>query len=104
MLRKDGTYSFYKIQHLQKDGKWVYSNLDLFCNGLDFKVGTKPYRDFTAVGKCWQEIGEKGCYDLSTSLSFLKQISQFWPNFQFRLVKVQIAQKTTSEEILHEES
>lgn len=94
MIRKDGTYTFYRIQHLQKDGKWVYSNFDYFCNGLKFD---EPYRSFTAIGKCWQEIGEQGCYDLSTGLSFLKQISQNWTDHQFRLVKIQITQKTTVE-------
>jgi len=91
MIRKDGTYTFYKIQHLQKDG-WVYSNFDVFCKNLDFR--DDPYRSFTAVGECWQETGEQACYDIFTSLLFLKQISELWPNFQFRLVKVQVMQKT----------
>jgi hypothetical protein len=94
MIDKNGTFTFYKIQHLQKDGKWVYSNFDYFCNGLKLN---EPYRSFTAIGKCWQEIGEQGCYNLSTGLLFLEQISQAWSNYQFRLVKIRITQKTTVE-------
>lgn len=96
MIRKDGTYIFYKVQHLQKD-RWVYSNFDVFCKDLNFK--DDPYRSFTAIGECWQEIGEYGCYDFSISLLFLKQISKAWPAFQFRLVKVQITQKTEEKEV-----
>lgn len=97
MLRKDGTYTLYRIQHLLKIGEWAYSNFDFFCKGPDFSVRLEPYRSFTAVGECWQEIGEYGSYALSTSLSFLKQISQAWPDYQFRLVKIEITQKTTTE-------
>lgn len=98
MLRKDGTYTFYRIQHFQKgekDEKWVYSDLGFFCKNFDFKVD--PYRSFTAIGECWQEIGEYGCYDLSNSLQFLKQISESCPNSQFRLVKIHITQATNVE-------
>ena len=96
MISKDGNYTFYKIQHLQKDGKdgkWVYSNFDSFCEGWDYTV--EPYRSFTSIAECWQEIGEHGCYDLSISLSLLKQIAEAYPKRQFRLVKIHITQKTT---------
>ena len=114
MIRKNGTYTFYVVQHLQKDGKWVNSNFDFFCSSPNFKVGTEPYRifiaigepyrSFTAIGECWKEIGEYGCYNLSTGLSFLKQISQAWPNYKFQLVKVKIKQETTIIEVRHGKS
>ena len=95
MLRKDGIYTFYKIQHFQSDGEWVYSDLGVICSSLDSRI--EPYQSFTSVGKCWQETGEHGCYGLATGLLFLKQISRLYPDFKFQLVKAQINQTTTVE-------
>ena len=95
MLRKDGIYTFYKIQHFQSDGEWVYSDLGVICSRLDSRI--EPYQSFTSMGKCWQETGEHGCYGLATGLLFLKQISRLKPDFKFQLVKVQINQTTAVE-------
>jgi len=95
MIRKDGIYTFYKIQHFQSDGKWVYSDLGVICSSLDSRI--EPYQSFTSVGKCWQETGEHGCYGLATGLLFLKQISRLYPDFKFQLVRAQINQTTTVE-------
>lgn len=96
MLRNDGTYTIYKIQHQQSDKKWVFTNFD---NIFEIKLSHKetfsePWRSFTACGKCWQETGEHGCYDSKTAILALVIITEHSPKRKFRLVKVDITQKT----------
>ena len=101
MLRKDGIYEIYMIQHQQKDSKWVYSIFGT-PTVADIKKG------FNASGDCWQITGIEGTFDFETakeglikaSENILKQymngdLKQILP---LRLVKVIISQ-TTSEVI-----
>lgn len=60
MLRNDGSYHFYKIQHQQKDGEWVYSIYGTPEIDKESGLGDK----FTASGYCWQQTGEHGVYDI----------------------------------------
>ena len=83
MIKKDGQYLFYKIQHLQDNGKWVFSSLDAF--------GT-PHKAFSASGKCWQEIGEHGTYYMSIAIKAREKISKENPEYKFRIVEVAIRQ------------
>lgn len=102
MLRKDGTFTFYKIQHQQTDGEWVYS----IYGTPDTNSKAKPCPDtFTASGRCWQETGEHGVYDKRNALVGLKNaranVRKAVSNgnlpkpYKLRLVKVTVKQTTT---------
>lgn len=95
MLRDDGTYTIYKIQHQQSDEKWVFTNLDTIGGSPSHEeTFSEPWLSFTACGKCWQETGEYGCYDLKTAILVLLKVLECSPKKKFRLAKVYITQKT----------
>jgi len=95
MIRNDGTYTIYKIQHQQSDKKWVFTNLDALEGSLSQEeTFSEPWKSFTACGECWQETGEHGCYDLKTAFLVLLNVIQLSPKRKFRIVKVYITQKT----------
>lgn len=98
MVRYDGTYTIYKIQHQQiSDGRWVYSIWG------QPKTNSKAGDHFTASGNCWQQTGEHGVYDIRNGRVGLKraikemqadQKKDKRPFLKMRLVKVEITQKT----------
>jgi len=95
MIRNDGTYTIYKIQHQESDEKWVFTNLDAIGGSPSHEeTFSEPWKSFTACGECWQETGEFGCYDIQTGLLVLLNVIQRSPKRKFRLVKVSITQKT----------
>jgi len=95
MLRNDGTYTIYEIQHQQNDKKWVFTNLDTLEKPRSHEeTFSEPWRSFTACGECWQETGEFGCYDMKTAILFLLNVIEHCPKRKFRLVKINITQKT----------
>lgn len=66
MLRRDGVYVVYRIQHYEPHSKqWVYSNFDHF--------GTP--KGFSAADPCWQQTGIHGVFDEATACAGLKWIS-----------------------------
>jgi hypothetical protein len=83
MLRKDGKWNIYKVQHY--DGvKWAYSNLDAFgC-----PEGLSPSQP------CWQLTGQKGTFERDEAKRSLLWIRERNPKYKFRVVKVVVAQKT----------
>lgn len=80
----DGKFKIYEIEHQQKDGKWVKSNLDYFGYPSDFN----------ASGECWQRTGVSGTFNLPMVRNGLNWIQKKNPNHRFRLVLVTITQKT----------
>ncbi len=89
MIRNDGLYTIYRIQHQEKKPKkWVFSSLDSF--------GAPP--GFDACGDCWQETGEHGVFTIKEARKGLnwirKENKKERPEIQFRLVQVIISQKT----------
>jgi hypothetical protein len=99
MLRKDGTFIIYKIQH-QWDlgGEWFYSAY------VDYAETRSRTDKFSASGRCWQETGEHGVYKLSNAITGLKAarkaVAKDFKNkkltrkIPLRIVKVTITQKT----------
>lgn len=83
MIRKDGQFLFYMIQHLQDDEKWVFSSFDAF--------GT-PHKAFSASGRCWQETGENGTYYLPIAVRARAKMSKENREHKFRIVEVVIQQ------------
>ncbi len=85
VMRQDGRYIVYRIQHEQADGKWVYSNFDHF--------GT-PLPSFGASGDCWQVTGIHGSFeheDVSPALTIIRDDN---PENTFRAVRVNLMQQT----------
>lgn len=103
MLRNDGIYKIYKIQHMYpKTKEWVYS----IYGSPEIKPNEQGIRNtFTASGICWQETGEHGVYDLKDAKVGLKMAYDRYkedvkekhtlPGFKFRIVLVSIIQQTT---------
>ena len=107
MLRNDGRYTIFKVQHwikpgfMYKEGKWAESDLDQFLKGVNWwddpvrrKELLEPYKSFSACGDCWQQTGEHGTYDSDTAVEMLKLLSKHNPDTKFRVIKVEIRQQT----------
>jgi hypothetical protein len=84
MVRTDGKYQIYRIQHRQTDGEWKYSSFDHF--GTPAGMG--------ASDACWQETGVLGTYDAETARKGLLWLRKRHPGATFRMVMVQIMQMT----------
>lgn len=100
MLRKDGKYTIYKIQHwiepggMYKDGRWAESDLNYFLKGVDKAKDEELRNQFNACGECWQETGEYGVYDSDTAIDMLKLVVKYNVGLKFRVVQVKIHQQT----------
>jgi len=100
MLRKDGKYTFYKIQHQwSPTSEWVYSSY------VDYaKTNSETCDSFTASGNCWQLIGEHGVFDIRNARTGLKHakeavVRDFVANklprvIELRLVRITVTQTT----------
>ena len=100
MLRKDGIFKFFKIQHQWRvGGDWNFSTYGEYAE-------TNSRKDtFTASGKCWQETGEHGVYNIRNAKAGLKYTrkkaledfkkGKLSRKLKFRIVRVEITQKTT---------
>ncbi len=85
MIRNDGTFRIYCIQHEQlHNGAWLHSSVDYFgCP-----------EGFNASGKCWQRTGVHGVFNLKQARLGLAWIQARWPGRSFRLVRITITQTT----------
>lgn len=98
MLRTDGKFEIYLIQHQQSDGKWVGSNLDRFgtpyVHGLSIDPRTPDarifsrytYNGFSANGCCWQQTGVHGTFDKAAALEALQWMTEKHKGYRFRIV------------------
>jgi hypothetical protein len=88
MLRSDGTYNIYIIQHQwRKAGEWKMSDIGGF--------GSKPPMSMNAIGQCWQDTGVMGTYHLKDALAVLPDLRKRNPEHAFRVACVCISQGTT---------
>ena len=80
MIRTEGKFSIYRIEHQWKGkSEWVSS------------IENEQY--FPASGNCWQQTGVHGTYDLEEAKeAFGKVVAQLDKNRKFRLVRVMIEQ------------
>lgn len=83
MLRTDGKFSIYVIEHQwNNNNKWVMS------------IENEWY--FKSTNICWYETGIHGTYDLEEAKAALKEcINLKDPNREFRLVLYDIFQNKT---------
>lgn len=88
MLRTDGAWVIYKIQHYyvdrRKDGIWNDSSLDHF--------GYPP--GFTASSPCWQETGIYGTFDDLVARDGLHWIRKKHFDNKFRIVKIIVSKNS----------
>lgn len=85
MLRSDGKFEFYQIQHrISPYRRWVTSNLDHF--------GVPP--GFEANSACWQKTGRHGTFDLGEGILGLDWIRKRNEGNTFRLVLMKVWQTT----------
>lgn len=85
MLRTDGDYTIYVIEHLRQNDsieRWVRS------------IENEHY--FGAAGDCWQETGIHGTFDLEEAKRAFLSImnNRKLLDRKFRLVRVRIHQST----------
>lgn len=82
MIRNDGKYEIYRLQHLWNHRtKWVGS------------IENEEF--FKASGECWQQTGIHGTFDFDEAKkAFEEVVSRLEKNRKFRLVKVTISQST----------
>ena len=98
MLRVDGCFSFYRIQHLvgtlphrmgkvyrAGDKTWSYSNFDT----LGY-----PSDAFNTLGDCWQKLGVFGTFNFTHVEPALEVMSRKNPGVEFRVVRVNVMQQT----------
>jgi hypothetical protein len=100
MIRNDGKFSIYRIQEQLKNGDWIYSDL---CHPTLSEY--PPSEGFTASGDCWQQTGIHGVFQINVAKAGLKQAycdlvdrlnrGSIKESSRFRLVLVEISQKTT---------
>lgn len=108
MLRNDGFYTIYILQHRYNQlGKWTQSG-----SGFNMNVPTElrfskkastgwggsrePFASFTACGKCWQETGVQGTYDVDIAQKLLSIVAEYNPGHAFRIAQVTISQQTNT--------
>jgi len=93
MIRNDGMYVIYDIQHRQsKPTKWVSSSFEHFGHP----------EGFNASDPCWQETGVMGTFSRHVAQKGLTWIRKKNPGTYFRLVVVIISQKTLAVPALEE--
>ena len=78
-FRREGKYTIFMIQHQNSDGEWVISSFDHF--------GT-PSRAFAASGRCWQDTGYHGCYDVAEASEALRWMARKHSDHNFRVLKI----------------
>lgn len=98
MLRKDGRVKFYTVQYLSTvSNQWTELKLENFI-GVSQKDAynplEEPYRSFTLSGKCWQTIGERGCYNKKVAIRLLKLLNAKYTKISFRVIHVEMWQET----------
>lgn len=96
MLIRDGSYMFYRIQHLWKrdeTGEWAFSG---FVDRAEKAVGDwKADNAFSACGKIWQAIGEHGTEDKAYALALCSWLSHSEKEHRFRVVTCRVEQEVS---------
>lgn len=98
MLRKDGNFTFYRIQ-------LYYSEYDKWYDiGDKYYLKQYEFSEYSACGECWQEIGKNGIYDFKYAKQMCNDLNEALQNGEiksdkglkeFRIVKCEVSQKQT---------
>lgn len=100
MLRKDGTWTFYFLQHLydRKGDEWSFTSVGAFWEDLPREHHDEARRlsePFQATGKCWQQIGIHGSYDPKDALMLAAFMAKHHKKHQFRVAEANVVQSRT---------
>lgn len=100
MLRNDGKYEIYILEfsndskdfhQVSFDGGFVYGKR-WYADGSGKEH--EPHQSFSASGKCWQETGIHGTYDVETAIKLYCILMQNNPKYMFRVIKKTISQES----------
>ena len=98
MLRTDGLYGIYKIQHFQRGtDRFVGSSFDYFgdaCWKTGKHVAMADKSCMCSNGRCWQITGVHGTFRAASARWILRWLRLKHPTYEFRIVKVTVSQKT----------
>lgn len=106
MLRHDGIYEIYRIQHLyRKEGEWTFSGNSLFANvpprlrftGRVHGEHQSPFLEFSSSGDVWQQTGSHGTYFYDVAMKMLGLVAKYNERHSFRVVLIFISQETMKE-------
>jgi len=96
---------------LREDGNFIFLQIEAYCPTTDLwtsiedRYYLKRYElgEHSACGKCWQEIGEHGIYDLEYAKRFCNDLNKSLTNGEmkyavnnptkFRLVSCKVSQE-----------
>lgn len=108
MLRTDGDYTIYVLQHLyESKGEWAQSgDASGFLANIPAKdrhltsdagqyAGSKyPFNHFTASNDVWQKTGIMGTFSKKAAEDFMVEVAKANPKHTFRVAKITISQTT----------
>lgn len=103
MLRKDGDYVIYVLQHkFKKEGGWDHSgdgggfSLAIYENErrTGEQVSEHLREEFMASGDVWQETGIHGSYSKIAAEEFMMAIARCNTEHSFRILKMTITQNS----------
>ena len=104
MLRTDGKFEIYTLEFALKkprpdssyDNNWHLISFDAAWVPPElYKSKQEVWEEFSASGKCWQETGVHGTYDVETAIKLyciLNQHALEKEKYKFRVVKTTIWQ------------
>ena len=98
IVRKDGKFTFYKIQACGENGRWYYVRFYPFLKTASKQTRAKFEKledKYNACGDCWQETGNDGTYDFQTACDMVMILCKENKGVSFRVVKITIEQETT---------
>jgi hypothetical protein len=95
MLRQDGSFEIYILEHQTKDGKEWHGSGDgeHFCNNKG-TFRDEPRRSFNALGRCWQVTGVHGCFEKKMAMKMVMLVACENPDRKFRIKRVTIHQES----------
>lgn len=96
MLRNDGKYEIFIIEFKGSDDSWRQLNFDArwFPDEIYESKGDL-LNDFKASGKCWQETGVNGTYDLENAIKLYCLLRQHsTKKYSYRVNKKTIWQES----------
>lgn len=93
MLRNNGDYKIYVIEF--QYGKYLWGRISFDVEWVKPEHYQEEVWDvFSAGGKCWQETGIHGTFDLGMAIKLYCTLSEHRKDYKFRVVLLTISQKT----------
>lgn len=99
MLRNDGKFEIYVLEFAPKKSNnksWHQISFDVVWVPAE-KFKGEVWEEFSANGKCWQETGLRGTYDVEIAIKLYVMLTQHGlekNKYKFRVVKKTICQES----------